>query len=55
MPITYTDYAGMLGTYSPSDGRSPNAAELALENGMYPDVGVPLRSLWNVRGDKVAC
>ena len=41
VPITYTDYAGMLGTYCPSDGRSPNATELALENGVYPDVGAP--------------
>ncbi len=24
VPITYTDYAGMLGTYCPSDGSSPN-------------------------------
>jgi prepilin-type N-terminal cleavage/methylation domain-containing protein/prepilin-type processing-associated H-X9-DG protein len=42
VPITYTDYAGMLGTYCPSDGRSPNAAELSLENGAFPDVGAPL-------------
>jgi prepilin-type N-terminal cleavage/methylation domain-containing protein/prepilin-type processing-associated H-X9-DG protein len=41
VPITYTDYAGMLGTYCPSDGRSPNATELGLENGVYPDVGAP--------------
>jgi prepilin-type processing-associated H-X9-DG protein len=40
--ITYTNYAGMLGTYCPSNGRYPTAAELALENGMYPDVGTPL-------------
>jgi prepilin-type processing-associated H-X9-DG protein len=39
--ITYTNYAGMMGTYNPNDGRFPLAAELALENGMYPDVGVP--------------
>jgi prepilin-type N-terminal cleavage/methylation domain-containing protein/prepilin-type processing-associated H-X9-DG protein len=42
VPITYTNYAGMLGTYCPSDGRSPNSTELALENGVYPDVGAPL-------------
>jgi prepilin-type N-terminal cleavage/methylation domain-containing protein/prepilin-type processing-associated H-X9-DG protein len=42
VPITYTDYAGMLGTYCPSDGRSPNTSELSLENGMYPDVGAPI-------------
>ncbi len=36
VPITYTDYAGMLGTYCPSDGRTPNATELGLENGVYP-------------------
>jgi prepilin-type N-terminal cleavage/methylation domain-containing protein/prepilin-type processing-associated H-X9-DG protein len=42
VPITYTNYAGMLGTYCPSDGRSPNSAELGLENGMYPDVGAPV-------------
>ena len=41
VPITYTDYAGMLGTYCPSDSRSPQASELSLENGMYPDVGAP--------------
>ena len=44
VPITYTNYAGMIGTYnpiSPSHGRFPQASELALENGMYPDVGVP--------------
>jgi len=39
--ITYTNYAGMMGTYNPNDGRFPIAAELSLENGMYPDVGVP--------------
>jgi prepilin-type processing-associated H-X9-DG protein len=42
VPITYTDYAGMLGTYCPTDGRSPSAPELSLENGVYPDVGAPL-------------
>ena len=41
VPITYTNYAGMLGTYCPSNGRIPNSAELALENGMYPDVSAP--------------
>jgi prepilin-type N-terminal cleavage/methylation domain-containing protein/prepilin-type processing-associated H-X9-DG protein len=39
--ITYTNYAGVLGTYCPSDGRSPNSTELSLENGVYPDVGAP--------------
>jgi len=39
VPITYTDYAGMLGTYCPSDGRAPQSVELGLENGVYPDVG----------------
>ena len=42
VPITYTNYAGMLGTYCPADGRSPNSNELSLENGVYPDVGAPL-------------
>jgi len=42
VPITYTDYAGMLGTYCPTDGRSPNTMELSLENGVYPDVGAPV-------------
>jgi prepilin-type N-terminal cleavage/methylation domain-containing protein/prepilin-type processing-associated H-X9-DG protein len=37
--ITYTDYAGMLGTYCPSQGRTPVQAALAYENGMYPDGG----------------
>jgi prepilin-type N-terminal cleavage/methylation domain-containing protein/prepilin-type processing-associated H-X9-DG protein len=41
VPITYSSYAGMLGTYCPSDGRSPLATELALENGVFPDVGAP--------------
>jgi prepilin-type N-terminal cleavage/methylation domain-containing protein len=40
--ITYGNYGNMMGSYNPNDGRFPNAAELALENGMYPDVGVPL-------------
>jgi prepilin-type N-terminal cleavage/methylation domain-containing protein/prepilin-type processing-associated H-X9-DG protein len=39
--VTYTNYAGMLGTYCPADGRFPIQAELSLENGMFPDVGVP--------------
>jgi prepilin-type processing-associated H-X9-DG protein len=42
VPITYTNYAAMLGTYCPSDGTTPNATELNLENGVYPDVGTPL-------------
>jgi prepilin-type N-terminal cleavage/methylation domain-containing protein/prepilin-type processing-associated H-X9-DG protein len=41
VPITYSSYAGMLGTYCPSDGRFPTSAEMALENGMYPDAGGP--------------
>jgi len=40
--ITYTDYAAMLGTYCPSDGSNPNVTEMAMENGMYPDVGTPI-------------
>ncbi len=40
--ITFSNYGGMIGTYNPNDGRFPVAAELGLENGMYPDVGVPL-------------
>ena len=46
VPITYTDYAGMLGTYCPSDGRQPTITEINLENGMYPDVGVPTTRAW---------
>ncbi len=38
--VTYSNYAGMLGTYCPNDGSSPNATELSLENGMFPDVGL---------------
>jgi prepilin-type N-terminal cleavage/methylation domain-containing protein/prepilin-type processing-associated H-X9-DG protein len=41
VPITYTDYAGMLGTYCPSDGKQPSSTELSMENGMFPDAGVP--------------
>jgi prepilin-type N-terminal cleavage/methylation domain-containing protein/prepilin-type processing-associated H-X9-DG protein len=41
VPITYTNYAGMLGTYCPSMGTFTNAAVLTAENGMYPDVGTP--------------
>jgi prepilin-type N-terminal cleavage/methylation domain-containing protein/prepilin-type processing-associated H-X9-DG protein len=37
VPITYTDYAGMLGTYCPSGSLA--SAALAYENGMYPDGG----------------
>ncbi|MGP0065950.1 MAG: DUF1559 domain-containing protein [Isosphaeraceae bacterium] len=40
--ITYGNYGNMMGSYNPNDGRFPNATELMLENGMYPDVGVPL-------------
>ncbi len=39
VPITFTSYAGMLGTYCPSQGWTPNAAALAAENGMFPDGG----------------
>ena len=35
VPITYTNYAGMLGTYCPSDGSLPPTLRLSLENGMY--------------------
>jgi prepilin-type N-terminal cleavage/methylation domain-containing protein/prepilin-type processing-associated H-X9-DG protein len=42
VPITYTNYAGMLGTYCPTHGRSPLSDELALEDGMFPDAGAPL-------------
>jgi prepilin-type N-terminal cleavage/methylation domain-containing protein/prepilin-type processing-associated H-X9-DG protein len=42
VPITYTNYAGMLGTYCPSDGRQPTVTEINMENGMYPDVGQPV-------------
>ena len=47
IPITYTSYSSMAGTYNPGpkagngDSRFPSAAELALENGIYPDNGVP--------------
>jgi prepilin-type N-terminal cleavage/methylation domain-containing protein len=39
--ITYTNYAAMLGTYCPSDGRCPSQIDIQGENGMYPDVGGP--------------
>ena len=39
--MTYTDYAGMVGTYYSND-RWTTATELPLYNGMYPDVGTPL-------------
>jgi prepilin-type N-terminal cleavage/methylation domain-containing protein/prepilin-type processing-associated H-X9-DG protein len=41
VPITYSNYGNMLGTYCPNDNREPNTTEIALENGMFPDVGVP--------------
>src|SRR5262249_2385562 len=50
-PITYSSYSSMAGTYDPGpnaglvsnpDSRFPDASELALENGIYPDNGVPL-------------
>jgi prepilin-type N-terminal cleavage/methylation domain-containing protein len=40
--ITYTNYAGMLGTYCPSSGSTPSSASLSAENGMFPDVGTPV-------------
>jgi prepilin-type N-terminal cleavage/methylation domain-containing protein/prepilin-type processing-associated H-X9-DG protein len=43
--ITYTNYGNMIGTYMQNNptghARFPSAAELATENGMYPDAGVP--------------
>jgi prepilin-type N-terminal cleavage/methylation domain-containing protein/prepilin-type processing-associated H-X9-DG protein len=41
VPITYTNYAGMLGTFCPS-AQYPSTAALSAENGMYPDVGTPI-------------
>jgi prepilin-type N-terminal cleavage/methylation domain-containing protein/prepilin-type processing-associated H-X9-DG protein len=41
VPISYSSYSGMLGTYCPSDGRCPTSAEMSLENGMFPDTGCP--------------
>jgi prepilin-type N-terminal cleavage/methylation domain-containing protein/prepilin-type processing-associated H-X9-DG protein len=43
VPITYTDYAGMLGTFCPSVGRCfASSTILMMENGAFPDVGAPL-------------
>jgi prepilin-type N-terminal cleavage/methylation domain-containing protein/prepilin-type processing-associated H-X9-DG protein len=42
VPITFTSYAGMVGTYIPNTGAFSAASELMLENGMYPDVGTPI-------------
>jgi prepilin-type N-terminal cleavage/methylation domain-containing protein/prepilin-type processing-associated H-X9-DG protein len=43
VPITYTDYAGMLGTFCPSVGRCFSSQTiLSMENGMFPDVGAPV-------------
>jgi len=39
VPISYTSYSAMLGTYCPSDGRNPRQIPMDLENGMFPDVG----------------
>jgi prepilin-type N-terminal cleavage/methylation domain-containing protein/prepilin-type processing-associated H-X9-DG protein len=39
--ITYTNYAGMLGTYWSTNSIFTNSALLTAENGMYPDVGTP--------------
>jgi prepilin-type N-terminal cleavage/methylation domain-containing protein/prepilin-type processing-associated H-X9-DG protein len=44
VPITFGNYAGMVGTYmpkNPADTRFPSALEMSLENGVYPDVGTP--------------
>jgi prepilin-type N-terminal cleavage/methylation domain-containing protein/prepilin-type processing-associated H-X9-DG protein len=41
VPITYSSYAGMIGTYIPNHGRLPQLSEMTLENGMFPDVGAP--------------
>jgi prepilin-type N-terminal cleavage/methylation domain-containing protein/prepilin-type processing-associated H-X9-DG protein len=41
VPFTYGNYAGMIGTYIPNDGKFPTQAEMSLENGVYPDVGGP--------------
>jgi prepilin-type N-terminal cleavage/methylation domain-containing protein/prepilin-type processing-associated H-X9-DG protein len=41
VPITFGNYAGMVGTYIPNDGRFPSQQEMALENGVFPDVGAP--------------
>jgi prepilin-type N-terminal cleavage/methylation domain-containing protein/prepilin-type processing-associated H-X9-DG protein len=43
VPITYSNYAGMFGTYFPNDNynrnRFPSAAEMTIENGIYHDAG----------------
>jgi prepilin-type processing-associated H-X9-DG protein len=45
VPITYSSYSAMCGTYVPRDtsanhgNRFPTSQELALENGMYKDAG----------------
>jgi prepilin-type N-terminal cleavage/methylation domain-containing protein/prepilin-type processing-associated H-X9-DG protein len=40
VPITYTSYAGMAGTYVPGVGKSGETqAEMNAENGVYPDSG----------------
>jgi prepilin-type N-terminal cleavage/methylation domain-containing protein/prepilin-type processing-associated H-X9-DG protein len=41
VPITFSSYAGMIGTYIPNNGRLPQLSEMTLENGMFPDVGAP--------------
>jgi prepilin-type N-terminal cleavage/methylation domain-containing protein/prepilin-type processing-associated H-X9-DG protein len=42
VPITYTNYAGMSGNYIPlNPNKWSNQAELALENGVYPELGTP--------------
>ncbi len=37
--ITYTNYAGMMGTSNP--GNNGSVAQLQGENGMFPDIGLP--------------
>jgi prepilin-type N-terminal cleavage/methylation domain-containing protein/prepilin-type processing-associated H-X9-DG protein len=41
VPITYTSYAGMAGTYIPNDGKWTTTADMAAENGIYPEQGTP--------------
>jgi prepilin-type N-terminal cleavage/methylation domain-containing protein/prepilin-type processing-associated H-X9-DG protein len=39
--ITYTNYAGMSGSYMPNDGKYPTMNDLNAENGVYPEQGTP--------------
>jgi prepilin-type N-terminal cleavage/methylation domain-containing protein/prepilin-type processing-associated H-X9-DG protein len=42
VPITYTNYAGMSGNYIPvNPSKWSSQAELALQNGVYPEQGTP--------------